>query len=164
MDGDEALDGGTKERTAHHEAGHAVAGAVLGLEVAGANLKVFFRAEWRGSTDVDTTGWEQELTVLLAGGAGEARFNRKPAEYPPAATDEWDEALGLARKHSADEASARQLVDRHWGIARQIVGDHQAVWGDFAAELQKAEHLGHDQCEELLAGLRGCAVSFAPGG
>jgi hypothetical protein len=112
--------------------------------------------EWRGDTDTNPVApeWTEHLTVQLAGGAGEARFDEAPDEFPKGCQYEWDEMLALADQHLADEPASEKLVLEHWDRARRLVAENEQAWTAFAAALIAEQVLGERRCAELLAAVK----------
>jgi hypothetical protein len=146
---DDNVIGATQAEVAHHEAGHAVVGASLGWDVHGSWIGHLI-VEWHGQTDADGgfTSVIERITVLLGGGAGEARYLGDPETFPAGCRDEWVEACEIAESECAGDPEA--VVSGCWDDARSRLAGREPMWLEFADELLRAGALGKGRCRQLL--------------
>ena len=126
-----------RERTAYHEAGHAVAAHRLGIEVKFATILPdhdsagfvshgdLFCDRGLGS---DRANLERAIKICLAGPLAEARFY--PRYRRPRGSQDYDCASGLARYLAGSagerefiryqERQTRALLDRYWGDVERV--------------------------------------------
>ena len=126
-----------RERTAYHEAGHAVAAHRLGIEVKFATILLdhdsagfvshgdLFCDRGLGS---DRANLERAIKICLAGPLAEARFY--PRYRRPRGSQDYDCAFGLARYLAGSagerefiryqERQTRALLDRYWGDVERV--------------------------------------------
>jgi ATP-dependent Zn protease len=152
-----ALPSDSREITAYHEAGHAVAAMVLGRPVAWVSIRpdriflgqcAFGKGVIRPSED-----WvEREAIIALAGPAAEAGFTGE-MNWPAAARDH-DYAFSLARGRGGDDKRADRLVKRWLAKADHLLGRGQ-TWDAverIAAELVRLEEISGRAARHLFRG------------
>lgn len=145
----------TREITAYHEAGHAVAALTLGRPVAWVSVRpdrqflgicAFGKGVFRPSED-----WvEREAVIALAGPAAEAGFTGE-LDWAAAARDH-DYAFDLARGRGGDDRRAERLVKRWFAKADHLLGreDAWAAVERIAAELVRVEEISGRAARHLL--------------
>jgi ATP-dependent Zn protease len=144
----------TRERTAHHEAGHAVIGYKLGGYTCAATIRP--NAE-RGTLGHATSGGysiSAHVLSLYAGRAAEAIF--AGCEVTEGHQQDYDEAaefLGeLGETQEAMEERARLLVVEHWGAiatVAQALLEHETLRGEELDFLIDCHDEGLDWRERL---------------
>lgn len=111
----------TIEQRAYHEAGHAVVGYCLGLDLGPATIIPDEEAGTEGvssseSPVCDGSRYEGNIVSLYAGGAAQRRFD--PTAGDSGCGRDNEEAAALLGDHY-DESTLRQraeeLVESHWG-------------------------------------------------
>jgi hypothetical protein len=141
--------GATQAEAAHHEAGHAVVATSLGWDVHHSQIRNLL-VEWLGQTDAHG-GFPsaiERITVLLGGGAGEARFLGRPDTFPYGCRYEWIEACEIADSGCAGDPEA--VVRSCWQDARDRLAPRHRLWLRFAEELISERVIERARCRRLL--------------
>jgi hypothetical protein len=135
------------QATAAHEAGHAIAMAVLGIPIREvvSGMHTGFVLPW---SDDAAPPPEDIIITLLAG--SRAAFNLGEVEEPAVAGGADDRMNAARIAYQLDPRSANATLDRLRWVTASLVIEHEAVIAAFANELLTHRRLAGDELQRAL--------------